>query len=346
MGLFTKIFGTQNERELKRIARTVAEVNEWEPKVKPLTDDQLTARAKEIAAQIRQAAESLDDEKEIVAALFEAERAALPEVFALAREASVRTLGMRPFDVQVIGGIVLWEGRISEMKTGEGKTLAATMPLALHAMAGRGAHLVTVNDYLAKRDAEWMGPIYKMLGLTVGLVVHEIDPDNRVASYKADITYGTNNEFGFDYLRDNMKIHASQLVQRVHHYAIVDEVDSILIDEARTPLIISGPVREDPNTLLRVRDVVRRLKKDDHYELDEKHRNVMLNDDGVTAVEQGLGLSNLFDDENADTLHKVENMLRAYALYHRDRHYIVKGREVILIDEHTGRTMEGRRLSE
>jgi preprotein translocase subunit SecA len=346
MSIFTKIFGSANERELKRMRSIVAEINAWEPEVKKLSDEQLTARAKEIAAQIRAAAFDEDDEADQTQALFEAERQALPEVFALTREASVRALGMRPFDMQLVGGITLWEGRIAEMKTGEGKTLAATMPLVLHAMAGRGAHLVTVNDYLAKRDSEWMGAIYAMMGLTVGLVVHEVEPDERQASYRADITYGTNNEFGFDYLRDNLKIHASQLVQRPHHFAIVDEVDSILIDEARTPLIISGPVREDPSTLFKVRDVVRRLKKDDHYELDEKHRNVMLNDEGVTAVEHGLGVQNLFDDENADTLHKVENMLRAYALYNRDRHYIVKGREVILIDEHTGRTMIGRRLSE
>ncbi len=346
MSIFTKIFGSANERELKRLRRVVAEVNAWEPKVKPLTDEQITARAKEIAAEIRRAAAGYDDEAEELAALFEAERLALPEVFALTRESAVRTLGMRPFDVQLIGGMVLWEGKIAEMRTGEGKTLAATMPLVLHAMSGRGAHLVTVNDYLAKRDSQWMGPIYRMMGLTVGLVVHEVEPDERQASYRADITYGTNNEFGFDYLRDNLKIHASQLVQRPHHFAIVDEVDSILIDEARTPLIISGPVREDPTVLFKVRDVVRRLQKDEHYELDEKHRNVMLNDHGVTVVEHGLGVGNLFDDENADTLHKVENMLRAFSLYHRDRQYIVKGREVILIDEHTGRTMIGRRLSE
>ena len=346
MSLLTKIFGTANDRELKRLGELVGEINALEPQVEALSDEQITARAKQIAAEIQAAAEGIDDHKQAAEALFAAQREHLVEVFAMVRECSVRTLGMRHFDVQLIGGVVLWEGRIAEMKTGEGKTLASTLALTLHAMTGRGAHLVTVNDYLASRDARWMGPIYNMMGLTVGLVVHEVEPDERQASYGADITYGTNNEFGFDYLRDNMKVHSSQLVQRPLFFSIVDEVDSILIDEARTPLIISGPVREDPRALFKVRDAVRRLKKDTHYDLEEKHRNVMLNDEGVSAVEQALGLENLFDDENADTLHKIENMLRAYSLYHRDRHYIVKGREVILVDEHTGRTMLGRRLSE
>jgi len=346
MGIITKIFGTRNDRELKRLSQTLAEVNAWEPKVKELTDEQLTARARELTSAIRAAADGLEDEKEISEALFAAEREALPEVFALTREASVRTLGMRPFDVQVVGGIALWEGKITEMKTGEGKTLVATMPLTLHAMGGRGAHLVTVNDYLAKRDSEWMGPIYRMMGLEVGLIVHGLTSEQRRKSYHADIAYGTNNEFGFDYLRDNMKVHAGQLVQRGHYFAIVDEVDSILIDEARTPLIISGPVQDDPRALMRVRDVVRRLTPAEHFEVEEKHRNVMLTDLGVTAVEEGLGIENLYDDSQADNLYMVENMVRAYALYKRDRHYIVKGREVILIDEHTGRTMPGRRLSE
>jgi preprotein translocase subunit SecA len=346
MGLLTKVFGTANDRELKRLNAILAEVNAWEPKVQALSQEEFAARAKEIAAAIQAVADGAEDADEQVRLLFEAERAALPEVFAMVREASVRTVGMRHFDVQIVGGISLWEGNIAEMKTGEGKTLAATLPLTLHGMAGRGAHLVTVNDYLAKRDAEWMGPIYEMMGLTVGLVIHEIEPPDRVASYAAGITYGTNNEFGFDYLRDNMKVQAIDLAQRGHFFAIVDEVDSILIDEARTPLIISGPVREDSSTLLKVRDVVRRLKRDEHFEVEEKHRNVTLTDEGVTAVEQGAGIENLFDEENADTLHKVENLVRAYALYQRDRHYIVKGREVILVDEHTGRTMPGRRLSE
>ncbi|MDP8225094.1 MAG: preprotein translocase subunit SecA [Candidatus Lernaella stagnicola] len=346
MGILTKVFGTKNERELKRLDKTLEEVNAWEERVQALSDEQITARAKEIAADIQATGEGIDDKKEAHEAMFEAQLQNLPEVFAMVREAGVRTTGMRHFDVQITGGIVLWEGNIAEMKTGEGKTLAATLPMTLHAMAGTGAHLVTVNDYLAKRDAEWMGPIYNMMGLSVGLVIHAVDPDKRQASYGADITYGTNNEFGFDYLRDNMKTHFSQLMQRDHCFVIVDEVDSILIDEARTPLIISGPVREDPQALFTVRDVVRRLKREDHYEVDEKHRNVTLTDEGVTAVEQGLQIANVFEDEHADTLHKVENMLRAYALYQRDRHYIVKAREVILVDEHTGRTMPGRRLSE
>ncbi len=346
MSLLTAIFGTQNERNLRALAKTVAEVNLWEPKVKLLTDEQITARAKEIAAEIQAAAEGITDGKEAAKKLFEAEWAFLPEVFALTRECSVRTLGMRPFDVQVVGGIVLWQGKIAEMKTGEGKTLAATMPLVLHAMSGRGAHLVTVNDYLARRDAEWMGPIYRMMGLTVGLVVHDVEPDDRQASYRADITYGTNNEFGFDYLRDNMRVHATQLVQREHHFAIVDEVDSILIDEARTPLIISGPVQDDPTVLMKVRDAVRQLKRGEHYEVDEKHRSATLTDEGAAKVEKLLGIENLYDDDQGELLHRVENMVRAYAIYHRDRDYIVKGREVVLVDEHTGRMLQGRRLSE
>ena len=346
MGLITKIVGTKNERELRRLDNVLVRVNDWEPKVQKLADEQITARAKEIAAAIKASANNIKDEKLALEAFLASEEEFLPEVFALTRECSVRRLGMRPFDVQVIGGIALWEGKIAEMKTGEGKTLAATMPLTLHAMTGRGAHLVTVNDYLARRDSEWMGPIYEMMGLKVGLVIHEIEPDHRRQSYQADITYGTNNEFGFDYLRDNMKVHASQLMQHGHYYAIVDEVDSILIDEARTPLIISGPVRDDPSVLFKVRDVARRLQRDKHYEVDEKHRNVTLTDEGVGEMEQGLGIKNLYDDEQGELLHRVENMVRAFALYQRDRHYIVKSREVILVDEHTGRTMPGRRLSE
>ena len=346
MSILTAVFGTQNERNLRLLAKTVVEVNLLEPQVKALADDQITARAKEIGAQIRAAADGIADAKEAAEALFNAEGEFLPEVFALARECSVRTLGMRPFDVQIVGGIALWQGKIAEMKTGEGKTLASTMPLVLHAMAGRGAHLVTVNDYLAKRDSEWMGPIYAMMGLNVGLVVHDVEPNLRQKNYRADITYGTNNEFGFDYLRDNMRVHASQLVQREHHYAIVDEVDSILIDEARTPLIISGPVQDDPTVLMRARDVVRGLKRDEHYEVDEKLRSATLTDEGVSKVEKGLGVENLYDDEQGELLHRVENLVRAYALYHRDRDYIVKGREVILVDEHTGRMLHGRRLSE
>jgi len=346
MGIITKIFGTANDRELKRLGQMVAQINALEPRVKALRDEQISARAREIKADIRAVVEEFEDDENLPAMVFAKEAEHLAEVFALTREASVRCLGMRPFDVQLVGGIVLWEGKIAEMKTGEGKTLAATMPLTLHGMSGLGAHLVTVNDYLAKRDAEWMGPIYQMMGLTVGLCVQEVEPDERQASYRADITYGTNNEFGFDYLRDNLKVHASQLVQRRHHFAIVDEVDSILIDEARTPLIISGPVRDDPTVLMRVRDVVRKLQRDKHYEVDEKHRNVMLNDEGVEAVQRDLGVENLYDDEQGELLHRVENMVRAYALYKRDKDYIVKGREVILVDEHTGRTLHGRRLSE
>jgi preprotein translocase subunit SecA len=270
----------------------------------------------------------------------------IAEAFAVAREASRRTLQMRPFDVQVIGGLVLHEGIIAEMKTGEGKTLAATMPIYLNALLEKGVHVVTVNDYLAKRDAEWMGPIYKFLGMSVGVIVHGLDDDERRKAYNADITYGTNNEFGFDYLRDNMKFSLDDFVQRDFHYAIVDEVDSILIDEARTPLIISGPSEESTDKYYRINQVIPRLKKEHDYAMDEKSRTVVLTEEGVTRVEGLLNVSNLYEPRNIEILHHVNQALKAHTLFKRDVDYLVKEGQVIIVDEFTGRVMPGRRYSD
>jgi preprotein translocase subunit SecA len=253
---------------------------------------------------------------------------------------------MRPFDVQVIGGLVLHEGIIAEMKTGEGKTLAATMPIYLNALLEKGVHVVTVNDYLAKRDAEWMGPIYKFLGMSVGVIVHGLDDDERRKAYNADITYGTNNEFGFDYLRDNMKFSLDDFVQRDFHYAIVDEVDSILIDEARTPLIISGPSEESTDKYYRINQVIPRLKKEHDYAMDEKSRTVVLTEEGVTRVEGLLNVSNLYEPRNIEILHHVNQALKAHTLFKRDVDYLVKEGQVIIVDEFTGRVMPGRRYSD
>jgi len=269
-----------------------------------------------------------------------------PEAFAVVREVARRTMKMRPFDVQVIGGMVLHEGKIAEMKTGEGKTLAATMPMYLNALEGKGAHLVTVNDYLARRDAEWMSPIYKFLGLSVGVIVHGLDDDERRAAYFSDITYGTNNEFGFDYLRDNMKFTLEDYAQRDFHYAIVDEVDSILIDEARTPLIISGPSEESTDKYYRINQVIPRLRKDTDYTVDEKTRTVVLTEEGVSRVESYLKVSNLYEPKNIDTLHHVEQALKAHTLFKRDVDYLVRDGQVIIVDEFTGRIMPGRRYSD
>jgi preprotein translocase subunit SecA len=329
--IITSFIGSSNDRELDRIAAIVDMVNNFEPAMQARTDAEL--RELTDLFKIRLAdGETLDD--------------ILPEAFAAAREASVRALQMRPFDVQVVVGVVLHEGKIAEMKTGEGKTLAATMPLYLNALTGKGAHLVTVNDYLAKRDAEWMGQIFQFLGLTVGYIIHGIEDEHRRDAYNADITYGTNNEFGFDYLRDNLKMRSEQLTQRNYAFAIVDEVDSILIDEARTPLIISGPVPESQEDYQRVNAVVKFLKKGEHYTLDEKAHSASLTDEGVSVCEQRLALENLYDPDSSDVLHKVETLIKAYALYHRDKDYIVKGREVLLVDDFTGRLMPGRRLSD
>ncbi|MHC1726748.1 MAG: preprotein translocase subunit SecA [Syntrophobacteraceae bacterium] len=326
-----KIFGSQNERNLKRIAPIVDEINTFEPKIRKLSDDELRGKTAEFKQRLENE-EELDD--------------LLPEAFAVAREASTRILGMRPFDAQMIGGIVLHQGKISEMKTGEGKTLVATMPIYLNALTGKGVHLVTVNDYLAHRDSEWMGRIYKFLGLTVGCIVHGLDDRERQEAYNADVTYGTNNEFGFDYLRDNMKFRLDELVQRDLHFAIVDEVDSILIDEARTPLIISGPAEKSTELYYRVNRIIPQLHEEAHYTKEEKSRTVALNEEGVAKVERVLGLDNLYDPRHMTINHHVQQALRAHALFTRDVDYIVKEGEVIIVDEFTGRLMPGRRYSD
>ncbi len=332
------IFGTANERVLKGYKRRVPAINALEPDVAALGDDELRARTGMFRQQLADGA-TLDD--------------ILPEAFATVREAAKRTLGQRHFDVQLIGGMVLHDGKIAEMKTGEGKTLVATLPVYLNALMGRGVHVVTVNDYLAQRDAEWMGQIYHFLGLTVGVIVHGLDDDQRRAAYAADITYGTNNEFGFDYLRDNMKYRLDDMVQRDFYYSIVDEVDSILIDEARTPLIISGPAEDSSDLYRRVDAVVQELVKDaSTYDKDEKFKTVSLTEDGSERVEDMLreaGIiteGNLYDIFNITVLHHVQQSLRAHTLFERDVEYIVRDDKIIIIDEFTGRMMEGRRYSE
>ncbi len=329
--LLGKVIGSKNDRELKRLSFILDEVNDLEPAMMNLSDGELKAKTPCFKERIASGAE-LDD--------------ILVEAFTVAREAARRTLLMRPFDVQVIGGLVLHEGRIAEMKTGEGKTLAATMPLYLNALSGEGCHLVTVNDYLAKRDAEWMGPIYKFLGLTVGVIVHGMDDTERRMAYNADITYGTNNEFGFDYLRDNMKFSLEDYVQRDFNYAIVDEVDSILIDEARTPLIISGPSEESTDKYYRINQVIPRLRRDKDYTIDEKSRTVVLTEEGVARVESYLKVQNLFEPKNMEILHHVNQALKAHTLFKRDVDYLVKDGQVIIVDEFTGRVMPGRRYSD
>ncbi len=326
-----KIFGSQNERTLKKLAPIVSQINELEPDIKKLDDEQLRAKSIEFRERLEKG-EQLDD--------------ILPEAFAVAREGSVRALGMRPFDVQLLGGIVLHQGKIAEMKTGEGKTLVATLPVYLNALGGKGVHLVTVNDYLAKRDSEWMGKLYKFLGLTVGCIVHGLDDAERQQQYHADITYGTNNEFGFDYLRDNMKFRKEDLVQRELNYAIVDEVDSILIDEARTPLIISGPAEKSTELYYRVNRIIPPLREEQHYTKEEKSRTVALTEEGVARVERLLEVENLYDPANMTINHHVQQALKAHVLFTRDVDYIVKDGEVIIVDEFTGRLMPGRRYSE
>lgn len=329
--LLTKIFGSKNERELKRIQPLVETITAFEPQMQALDDAQL----KEQTAKFKTRLENGETPDDI-----------LPEAFATVREASVRTLGMRHFDVQMIGGIVLHRGKIAEMKTGEGKTLVATLPAYLNALTGRGVHIVTVNDYLARRDTDWMDQIYSFLGLTVGCVLHGLDDDQRQAAYGADITYGTNNEFGFDYLRDNMKFEKRSLVQRDLHYAIVDEVDSILVDEARTPLIISGPAEKSTELYYRVNTVIPQLRKETHYSIDEKARSSVLTEEGIAHAEEVMGVENLYDPSNIDVLHHLNQALKAHTLFKRDVDYIVKNGEVIIVDEFTGRLMPGRRYSE
>ncbi len=355
-----KIFGTKHERDIKKLRPRIEKINALEPEFSALDDEELKARFAEIRQWVRQQTEDLPDDpverRRIVEDVLDAK---LEEVFAIVREASKRTLGMRHFDVQLVGGIVLHQGKIAEMKTGEGKTLVATLPVTLNAMTGRGVHVVTVNDYLAKRDSEWMGKIYRFLGLSVGCIVNDMKDDARKAAYRADITYGTNNEFGFDYLRDNMKFELDQMVQRDHIYAIVDEVDSILIDEARTPLIISGPSEISVDLYYRVDAIIPKLVRgeeieDKHggkqvtgdYLVDEKAQTASLTEQGVAKAEKLLGVDNLFDPTQIDILHAVNQALKAHTLFERDREYIVKDGEVIIVDEFTGRLMPGRRWSD
>jgi preprotein translocase subunit SecA len=342
-----RFIGTKHERDIKRIQPLVAEINALEPQMQRLSDDELLARTVKLRAEVQARLEGVEnDDPAIKQKLMDALESALVPAFALVREAGRRTLGMRHFDVQLIGGVVLHQGKIAEMKTGEGKTLVATLPAFLNSLAGRGVHIVTVNDYLARRDAEWMSPIYKVLGLTVGVIVHDLDDEQRRAAYGADITYGTNNEFGFDYLRDNMKYDFKDCVQRGHHFAIVDEVDSILIDEARTPLIISGPAEESTDKYYRVDKIIPKLIRDIDYTLDEKHRTATLTEEGVSKAERLLGLGNLFDHTNMEWNHHVHQGLRAHALFQKDVDYVVKDGVVIIVDEFTGRQMPGRRWSD
>ena len=329
--LFKKIFGSKNERYLRRLRPLVQKINALEPEMQALADEDFAARIAQYKVEVQENGKSLDE--------------LLPEVFALVREASRRVLGMRHYDVQLVGGIVLHKGKIAEMKTGEGKTLVATLAVVLNALSGKGVHVVTVNDYLATRDAEWMGRLYSFLGLTKGVIVHGLEDEERKAAYNADITYGTNNEFGFDYLRDNMKFYASQLVQRGHNFAIVDEVDSILIDEARTPLIISGASEESVGFYRTVDDIVRQLGPE-HYTIDEKAKTAMLTDEGVARCEELLGIDNLFDPANITAQHHVLQSLKAHQVFKRDVDYIVQDDPVVIVDEFTGRLMAGRRYSD
>ncbi|MGD8961435.1 MAG: preprotein translocase subunit SecA [Desulfobacterales bacterium] len=331
LNALTKVFGSKNERELKRIQPQVERINALEPAVQAMSDNELKAQT----AQFKERIDRGEPLEEL-----------LPEAFAAVREASLRTLKMRHFDVQLIGGIVLHEGKIAEMKTGEGKTLVATLPAYLNALTGKGVHIVTVNDYLARRDTDWMGHIYRFLGLSMGTIIHGLDDAERQAAYAADITYGTNNEFGFDYLRDNMKFDRRSLVQPQLNFAIVDEVDSILVDEARTPLIISGPAEKSTDLYYQVNGLIPRLSADQHYSIDEKARSATLTEDGVARCEQLLKVDNLYDPRYIELLHHINQALKAHTLFKRDVDYIVKDGEVIIVDEFTGRLMPGRRYSE
>ncbi len=342
-----RFIGTKHERDVKKLQPLVAAINAREAEVKSLSDEQLKERFAALREQVQEPLKDADpgesNFRELMQKAFEP---AIVPAFALVREAGRRFLNMRHFDVQLIGGMVLHEGKIAEMKTGEGKTLVATLPAALNALAGRGVHIVTVNDYLARRDAEWMSSLYRGLGLSVGVIVHDLDDEQRRAAYGADITYGTNNEFGFDYLRDNMKYDLAQCVQRAHHFGIVDEVDSILIDEARTPLIISGPAEESTDKYYKIDKIIPKLIKDIDYTLDEKHRQATLTEEGFNKCERLLGLTNMSDPANIDVMHHVYQALRAHTLYKADVDYVVKEGEVIIVDEFTGRQMPGRRWSD
>jgi preprotein translocase subunit SecA len=371
--IFAKVFGTKNEREVKRLRPLVERINSLEPEMQRLTDAELQAKTNQFRQRINerlgqvQLEPEAEDENRSTQGPTERDRVLkevldeiLPEAFAVVREAGRRTLSMRHFDVQLIGGIVLHDGKIAEMKTGEGKTLVATLPVYLNALTGNGVHVVTVNDYLAKRDSEWMGTIYRFLGLSVGVIVHELDDSERREAYAADVTYGTNNEFGFDYLRDNMKFDLAECVQHGHNYGIVDEVDSILIDEARTPLIISGQAEKSTEKYDRVNRIIPKLGKGEElesapgepkvltgdYVVDEKHKTITVTDDGWIKVEQLLGITNIADPENWDLKHHVETAIKAHALYRKDVEYVVKDGEVLIVDEFTGRLMPGRRWSD
>jgi preprotein translocase subunit SecA len=377
--LLGKVFGTKNEREIKRLLPNVEAINALEPQMQGLSDEQLRAKTDAFRARIQERLSTIQDDpeadddrrKQIEAeknqALKEVLEDILVEAFAVVREAGRRVLSMRHFDVQLIGGMVLHQGKIAEMKTGEGKTLVATLPVYLNALSGRGVHVVTVNDYLAKRDSEWMGKLYRFLGLTVGVIVHDLDDEERQEAYAADVTYGTNNEFGFDYLRDNMKFDLRECVQRPFNYGIVDEVDSILIDEARTPLIISGASEESTDKYDKVNRIIPKLEKGEEIDtapgepkqltgdfvVDEKHRNITVSDEGWEKVEKLLGIGNIADPENWDLKHHVETAIKAHALYRRDVEYVVKAKddnprekEVLIVDEFTGRLMPGRRWSD
>ena len=369
-----KVFGTKNDREIKRLGPPVQAINALEAEMQKLSDEQLRAKTEEFRRRIQERLSHIPEEppsdadpdqaKQAEQARAKAVNAALDEIlveaFAVVREGSRRVLNMRHFDVQLIGGMVLHHGKIAEMKTGEGKTLVATLPVYLNALGGRGVHVITVNDYLAKRDSEWMGQLYRFLGLSVGVIVHDLDDAQRREAYAADVTYGTNNEFGFDYLRDNMKFDLRDCVQRGHNYAIVDEVDSILIDEARTPLIISGASEESTDKYAKVNRIIPKLEKGEEidgppgeaatltgdYVVDEKHKNITVTDEGWEKVEGLLGIGNIADPENWDLKHHVEVAVKAHSLYHRDVAYVVKDGEVIIVDEFTGRLMPGRRWSD
>ncbi|HUP47191.1 MAG TPA: preprotein translocase subunit SecA [Thermoanaerobaculia bacterium] len=355
--VLTAIFGSKHERDVKRMIPIVQQINALEPAVSRLSDEGLRQKTQEFRERLRPVAERMAnarreiprDEMLLAAAKADLQAALddlLPEAFAVCREAAKRSVNMRHFDVQLMGGVVLHRGKIAEMKTGEGKTLVATLAVYLNALTGRGVHVVTVNDYLARRDSEWMGRVYRFLGLTVGVIQNQHGDRERQEAYRCDVTYGTNNEFGFDYLRDNMKFDLEAMVQRDHVYAIIDEVDSILIDEARTPLIISGPSEESVDKYYRVDKIVPRLKKDTDFQIDEKQHTAVLTEDGVMHAEKLLGVENLYDPNNMDILHGVNQAVRAHSLYKKDVDYVVKDGEVLIVDEFTGRLMPGRRWSD
>ncbi|MBV9497399.1 MAG: preprotein translocase subunit SecA, partial [Acidobacteria bacterium] len=355
--VLTAIFGSKHERDVRKMVPIVQKINSLEPEISPLTDDGLRQKTAEFRERLRPAVEALEaakreiprDEYTLKAAKDDLQMALddlLPEAFAVCREAGKRVLNMRHFDVQLMGGMVLHRGKIAEMKTGEGKTLVATLPVYLNALTGRGVHVVTVNDYLARRDAEWMGRLYRFLGLTVGVIQNPHGDRERQVAYRCDVTYGTNNEFGFDYLRDNMKFDLEQMVQRDHVFAIVDEVDSILIDEARTPLIISGPSEESVDKYYVADRIIPKLIAETDFQVDEKQHTAVLTEEGVLHAEKLLGGIELYDPANMDMLHAVQQAVRAHALYKNDVEYVVKEGEVIIVDEFTGRLMPGRRWSD